>query len=143
MRGGLAKLAFRQFKYLSNFESGARELCMFPRDIGIGPMLRLEKQGTSEEHRGDDSHVRKMVFGGGETMNEIKQNENEPPEHFELRYLMQEAKAIVLPMDSDQRKKWVAESRMAQEIYAILVQHPQYYEEFRGFVGQLFPEPIS
>lgn len=30
-------------------------------------------------------------------MNEIKQNENEPLEHYELRYLLQEAKAIVLP----------------------------------------------
>lgn len=79
----------------------------------------------------------------GETMDKITQGENEPPEHHELRYLLQEAKAIVLPMTSDQRKKWVAESRIAQEIYAILVQHPQYYEEFRGFVGGLFPEPIS
>jgi hypothetical protein len=75
-------------------------------------------------------------------MNGIKQNENEPLEHYELRYLLQEAKAIVLPMSPDPRKKWVAESRIAQEIYAILVQHPQYYEEFRGFVGQIFPEPI-
>jgi hypothetical protein len=79
----------------------------------------------------------------GETMNEIKRNENEPPEHYELRYLLEEAKAIVLPMNPDQRKKWVAESRIAQEIYAILVQHPQYYEEFRGFIGGLFPEPTS
>ena len=76
-------------------------------------------------------------------MNQIKQNENEPPEHFELRYLLQEAKAIVLPMNPDQRKKWVAESRIAQEIYAILVQHPQYYEEFRGFVGGMFPAPMG
>jgi hypothetical protein len=76
-------------------------------------------------------------------MPEIKQNENEPPEHFELRYPLQEPKAIVLPMTPDQRKKWVAERRLAQEIYAILVQHPQYYEEFRGFVGGLFPEPAS
>ena len=76
-------------------------------------------------------------------MNEIKQNKNEPLEHFELRYLLQEAKAIVLPMSPDQRKKWVAESRIAQEIDTILVQHPEYYEEFRAFVGGLFPEPIS
>ena len=77
-------------------------------------------------------------------MNEIKRNENEPPEHRELRYLLQEAKAIVLPMSPDQRKKWVAESRIAQEIYAILVQHPQYYGGVsRFFVGGLFPEPIS
>jgi hypothetical protein len=76
-------------------------------------------------------------------MNEIIQNENESPEHFELRYLLQEAKAIVLPMTPDQQRKWVAESRIDQEIAAILVQHPQYYEEFRGFVGGLFSEPKS
>jgi hypothetical protein len=76
-------------------------------------------------------------------MAEIEQNENEPPLHFELRDLLQEGKAIVLPMSPDQRKKWVAESRIAQQIYAILAQHPQYYEEFRGFVGGLFPEPTS
>jgi hypothetical protein len=76
-------------------------------------------------------------------MSEIKRNENEPPEHIQLRYLLQEPKAFVLPMSPDQRKKWVAESRIAQEIYAILVQHPQYYEEFRGFVCQIFPAPIS
>ena len=58
-------------------------------------------------------------------MDEMKQNENEPPEHFELRYLLQEAKEIVLPMTPDQQKKWVAETRLAQEINAILVQHPQ------------------
>ncbi len=38
----------------------------------------------------------------------------------------------MLPMASDQRKEWVAESRIAQETYAIVVQHPQYYDEFRG-----------
>jgi hypothetical protein len=76
-------------------------------------------------------------------MNELIQGENEPPEHYELRYLLQEAKAIVLPMRPDQQRKWVAESRLAQEIDTILVQHPEYYEEFRDFVGGLFPEPIS
>jgi hypothetical protein len=84
----------------------------------------------------------RLLVQKGETMNEIKQGENEPLEHYELRHLLQEAKAIVLPMDSDQRKKWVAESRLAQEIYTILVQHLQYYEEFRTFVGGIFPEPI-
>jgi hypothetical protein len=78
----------------------------------------------------------------GQTMDEITQGENEPLEHCELRYLLQEAKQILLPMSPDQRKKWIAESRLAQEIYTILVQHPQYYEEFRTFVGGIFPEPI-
>jgi hypothetical protein len=76
----------------------------------------------------------------GETMSEIKQNENEPPEHFELRYLLQEAKAIVLPMSPDQRKKWVAESRIAQEIYAILVQHPpSFTRSFDPLLADFFP----
>ena len=74
-------------------------------------------------------------------MNEMQRDENEPPEHYELRYLLQEVKAIVLPMNPDQRLKWVAESRTAQQIYGVIVQHPQYYEEFRGFVGGVFPEP--
>jgi hypothetical protein len=74
-------------------------------------------------------------------MNKIEQNGNEPEDHVQLRYLLQEAKQIVLPMSPDQRKKWVAESRIAQEIDSILDQHPEYYEEFRSFVGGLFPEP--
>jgi hypothetical protein len=41
----------------------------------------------------------------GETMSEIKRNENEPPEHNELRYLLQEAKAIVLPMTPTSEKE--------------------------------------
>jgi hypothetical protein len=76
-------------------------------------------------------------------MNELIQGENEPQEHYELRYLLQEAKQIVLNMTPDQQRKWVAESRIAQEIDAILVQHPEYYGEFRDFVGGLFPEPMS
>ncbi len=38
-------------------------------------------------------------------MSEIKRNENEPPEHNELRYLLQEAKAIVLPMAPTSEKE--------------------------------------
>ena len=75
-------------------------------------------------------------------MDEI-QNENEPLDHYQLRYLLQEAKQIVLPMAPDDRKKWVAESRLASGIYAILVQHPEYYDEFRALVGGIFPEPPS
>jgi hypothetical protein len=59
-----------------------------------------------------------------------QQNENEPLEHFELRYLLQEMKAIVLPMSPNQRKIWVAESRLAQEIDTILVQHPECSRSF-------------
>jgi len=54
-------------------------------------------------------------------MAEIKRDANELAEHAQLRYLLRAAKQIVLPMSLDQRKKWVAESRIAQEIDSILV----------------------
>jgi NADH dehydrogenase FAD-containing subunit len=73
-------------------------------------------------------------------MNSFQQNENEHPDHFELRCLLQEAKPLVMPMFPDQRKKWVAESSLAQEIVAILVKHPQYYDEFRALEGGIFAE---
>ena len=43
-------------------------------------------------------------------MNEIKRNDNEPPEHIQLRYLLQEAKAIVLPMSPDLFADFLVES---------------------------------
>ena len=49
-----------------------------------------------------------------------KQDENEPVDHYELRFLLEEAKPILQPMSPDQQWKWVAESRLAQEIYTIL-----------------------
>ncbi len=69
-------------------------------------------------------------------------NENEHPDHLQLRHLLQEAKALMLPMFPDQQKKWVAESPLAQEISAILVKHPEYYDDVRAVVGgDVFPEP--
>jgi len=74
-------------------------------------------------------------------MPEIKQNENEPLEHYELRSVAGN-EGDRAPHNSRPARKWVAESRIAQEICTVLVQHPQYYEEFRTFVGGIFPEPI-
>jgi hypothetical protein len=42
-----------------------------------------------------------------------------------------------------QQKKWVTESPLAQEISAILANHPEYYEEIRAQMGGIFPNPKS
>jgi len=34
-----------------------------------------------------------------------------------------------------------AESPLAREISAILVKHPEYYDEIRTHVGEIFPNP--
>ena len=70
-------------------------------------------------------------------------NENEHSDHLRLRGLLQQAKLLLLPMSDKQRKKWVAESPLAQEISVILANHPEYYAEFRALVGGIFPEPKS
>jgi hypothetical protein len=73
-------------------------------------------------------------------MNGSKQNENEPVDHYELRFLLEEAKPI-FSMSLEKQKEWVAESKLAQEIYTILSRHPEYYDEFRNAVGGIFSEP--
>ena len=70
-------------------------------------------------------------------------NENEHPDHVELMRLLQEAKPLMAPMFPDQKKKWVAESPLAQEISAILLKHPEYYDEIRTHIGGIFPKPKS
>jgi hypothetical protein len=69
-----------------------------------------------------------------------KPDENEPVDHYELRFLLEEAKPI-MTMSLDQQRRWFAESQLAQEIYTILLRHPDYYDEFRDVVGGIFPEP--
>jgi hypothetical protein len=68
-------------------------------------------------------------------------SENEHPDHLELTRMLQEAKPLMAPMFPDQQKKWVAESPLAQEISAILVKHPEYYDEVRAHFGGIFPKP--
>jgi hypothetical protein len=70
-------------------------------------------------------------------------SENENADHLELTRLLQQAKPLMEPMFPDQRKKWVAESPLAQEISAILVKHPEYYEEISAQVSGMFPKPKS
>jgi hypothetical protein len=67
--------------------------------------------------------------------------DNEHPDHAQLVTLLEQAKALNLPMFPDQQKVWVAESPLAQEIKQILAKHPEYYAEIRAAVGEVFPEP--
>jgi hypothetical protein len=68
---------------------------------------------------------------------------NESPDHLELTRLLQQAKPLLEPMFPDQRKKWVAESPLAQQISTILVKHPEYYDEITAHTGAIFPKPKS
>jgi hypothetical protein len=70
-------------------------------------------------------------------------NENEHPDHLQLKQLLEEAKPLMLPMFRDQQKVWVAESPLAQEIKSILAKHPEYYAEVRAVVGPVLPEAKS
>jgi hypothetical protein len=67
--------------------------------------------------------------------------ENESPDHIQLKQLLDQAKALMLPMFPDQQKVWVAESPLAQEIKSVLAKHPEYYDEIRAAVGDVFPKP--
>jgi hypothetical protein len=62
-------------------------------------------------------------------------------DHLQLEHLLQEAKPLMLKLFPDQQKKWLSESPLAQEISAILVKHPEYYDEVRAVVGEAFPKP--
>ena len=68
-------------------------------------------------------------------------NENDSPARLQLKQLLQEAKPLMLEMFPDQQKVWLEESPLAQEISAILAQHPEYYDEVRAVVGDAFPKP--
>ena len=79
----------------------------------------------------------KALISGG-----LKMAENESPDHIQLKLLLDQAKALMLPMFPDQQKVWVAESPLAQEIKSILAKHPEYYNEIRAEVGgDVFPQP--
>ena len=70
-----------------------------------------------------------------------KMSENENTDHVELMRLLQEAKPLTEPLFPDQQKKWAADSPLAQEISKILVRHPEYYNEIRAHVGEIFANP--
>jgi hypothetical protein len=67
--------------------------------------------------------------------------ENQDADHLELMRLLQQAKPLMEPLFPDQVKKWAADSPLAQEISAILVKHPEYYDEIKAHVGDIFPRP--
>jgi hypothetical protein len=67
-------------------------------------------------------------------------HENEDSDHLRLRGLLQQAKLLLLPM-SEQQKKWVAESPLAQEISAILAKHPEFMPSSALSSTGIFPEP--
>jgi hypothetical protein len=68
----------------------------------------------------------------------LKIGENENPDHLKLIRLLQAAKLLTEPLFPDQQKKWAAESPLAQEISVILVNHPEYYDEIRAHLGEVF-----
>ena len=68
---------------------------------------------------------------------------NESPDRLQLKQLLDQAKPLMLPMVPDQRKKWLSESPLAQEIKSLLANHPEYYEDVRAAVGDVFPNPKS
>lgn len=68
---------------------------------------------------------------------------SEDADHIKLKQLLEEAKALELPLFSDQQKVWVSESPLAQEIKSILAKHPEYYAEITAVVGRVFPQPQS
>jgi hypothetical protein len=70
-----------------------------------------------------------------------KMPENESKDHAELMRLLKEAKPLTEPLFPDQQKKWAEQSPLAQDIYAILVKHPEYYDEIRTQVGDIFANP--
>jgi hypothetical protein len=70
-------------------------------------------------------------------------SENENMDHLELIRLLREAKPLAEPLFPDQQKKWAAESPLAQEISAILVKHPEYYDEICAHVGEVFTKPSA
>ena len=67
--------------------------------------------------------------------------ENENSDHAQFLTMLEEAKALMLPMFPDQQKVWVSESPLGQEIKVMLLKHPEYYAEVRAAVGNVFPEP--
>jgi hypothetical protein len=68
-------------------------------------------------------------------------SENENTDHLTLMRLLQQAKPLTEPLFPDQQKRWAADSPLAQEISAILAKHPEYYDEIRAHVGEIFAKP--
>jgi hypothetical protein len=68
-------------------------------------------------------------------------NDAQNPDWLELSRLLQAARPLVAPLDPDQQKQWAAGSRVAQEICALLAKHPEFYDEIRAQIGEIFANP--
>jgi hypothetical protein len=68
-------------------------------------------------------------------------NDTQNPDRLELSRLLREAKPLVAPLYPDQWTQWAAESPLAQEISALLVKHPEYYDEICTQIGGIFARP--
>ena len=68
-------------------------------------------------------------------------NDTQHPDRLELWRLLQQAKPLVEPLYPDQQKQWAAESPLAREISALLVKHPEFYEEIHAQIGGIFAKP--
>jgi hypothetical protein len=65
-------------------------------------------------------------------------------DHLELTRLLKEAKPLLEPMYADQKKQWISESPLAEDISELLARHPEYYDEISAHVGAgIFPKPKS
>jgi hypothetical protein len=69
--------------------------------------------------------------------------ENENADHVELARLLQAAKPLTEPLFPNQEKNWAADSPLAQEISALLLKHPEYYDEINARMAGVFPKPQS
>jgi hypothetical protein len=67
-------------------------------------------------------------------------NQNQSSDQAELIRLLDEARPIVITMFPDQRKKWVSESSLAQEISDILARHPEYFGQISALNDDIFSE---
>lgn len=67
--------------------------------------------------------------------------DTQDPDRLQLSRLLEHAKPLVAPLYPDQQKQWVAESPLAQEISALLLKHPEYYDEVHAHIGGIFPKP--
>jgi hypothetical protein len=72
----------------------------------------------------------------------LSDGENQPDETLLISFgPVLVANSLLSRVSDNQKKKWVEESPLAQEISTILANHPEYYAEFRANVGGIFPEP--
>ena len=68
-------------------------------------------------------------------------NDTQTTDRLELSRVLRQAKPLVAPLYPDQQAQWAEESPLAQEIAALLVKHPEYYDEIFAQIGGIFAKP--